>query len=359
MNKKGILPAVFVMAGTLAVCQLPAVRAYMQEVKQTPPGVSAALQQADAVPAMAGFGGSSSGSGASVVRKEMAKQKRVDRQQLLATIQEEAKTLYRAPIDAKVDRVWKAIPGYNGREVDVEKTLQLAEQAPAGQPVRYLFREIPPKVHLSDLGAHPVYKGNPEKPMAALMINVAWGDEYLPRMLDILKKENVHATFFFDGSWLSKHVETAKEIQAQGHELSNHAYSHKNMSTLSRQQAIEEISKTEKLLTEQLGVSNTLFAPPSGDFDQETVKIARELKLQTVLWTIDTVDWRNPAPEQILAKLSRTMEPGALILMHPTKSSSAALEGIIRIIKQKGLALGTVSELLSPERVPETETKLP
>jgi probable sporulation protein (polysaccharide deacetylase family) len=186
--------------------------------------------------------------------------------------------------------------------------------------------------------------------MVSLMINVAWGDEFIPRILEILLKEQVHATFFFDGSWLKKHIETAKLIAAQGHELSNHAYSHKNMSQLSESQAKDEITKTEAILTNELGVKNTLFAPPSGDYNMETVKIAYGLNLKTVLWTIDTVDWKNPSPDSIIRKISKLIEPGAMILMHPTNSSSKALERMIKEIKRKELVIDTVSELLSNQR---------
>lgn len=276
---------------------------------------------------------------------------------LLQTIRAEAERTRIPPVNARLDSVWKAIPGLNGREIDVEKSYRLAAQLPAGTPVAYVYKDLPPSVNLDDLGAQPVYKGNPGKKMISLMINVAWGDEYLPKMLETLKKENVHATFFFDGTWLSKNLETAKAIGAAGHELSNHAYSHKNMSQLSRGRAEEEIRKTEKLL-ESIGVKNTLFAPPSGDFDQETVEIAYSMKLRTILWTIDTVDWQKPSPSSIITKISAKLEPGALILMHPTSSSMQALDGIIRTAKQRGYALGTVSELISPERLPELETSL-
>ncbi len=272
---------------------------------------------------------------------------------LLAEIQAEAARRNILPINAKVDPVWKAIPGYNGLEVDVEKTLLLADQSPAGAPIHYVMKETSPSVGLEDLGPHPIYKGNPKKPMVALMINVAWGNEFLPVMLETLKRENVHATFFFDGSWLKQNIELARQIGSLGHELSNHAYSHKNMSQLSRQKAIEEISRTQSLLEKELGVSNKLFAPPSGDFDQETVQIAAGLKLKTILWTLDTVDWTHPGASRIIQKIESRVEPGFLILMHPTVSSSQALDGIIKIIKRKGYSLGTVSELLSPTRVPE------
>ncbi|MNI53037.1 Peptidoglycan-N-acetylglucosamine deacetylase [compost metagenome] len=193
--------------------------------------------------------------------------------------------------------------------------------------------------------------------MVSLMINVAWGNQYIEPMLDILDEQKVKATFFLDGSWLSKNKELAAEIQKHGHELENHAYTHPNMSTLSRARATAEIQKTQNLLKESLGVTNRWFAPPSGDFDQETVDIASSLGLKTVLWTLDTVDWRNPSPDSVVAKISAKVEAGSLILMHPTASSSKALRGMIQAIRAKNLQLGTVSQTLSPERVIPSEVE--
>lgn len=255
-----------------------------------------------------------------------------------------------APVDARIDRVWKAIPGYNGLEVDIEQTLPLALNLPADAPIPFVFREVEPAVQLENLPVSPIYRGNRDKPMIAFMINVAWGNEHLPGILQTLRDEQVKATFFLDGQWLKANKEMAQRIQQDGHELSNHAYSHKNMSQLGREQAIGEIERTEMLLKE-LGVQNRWFAPPSGDYDQETVQIARELGLYTVMWTIDTVDWRLPKPEWIVSKITRLMEPGALILMHPTSPSAEALPTMIRAAKQRKLAIGTVSDILSSNRV--------
>ncbi|WP_379151462.1 polysaccharide deacetylase family protein [Paenibacillus sp. sgz5001063] len=266
-------------------------------------------------------------------------------------IESKASALNSPPVDATVDRVWKAIPGYNGLEVDVEATYRNAMLKGPNDGLKLLYRQIPPKISLNDLGAQPIYRGNPAKPMVSLMINVAWGNQYIIPMLDILDQEQVKVTFFLDGSWLSRNKELAMEMQKRGHEMENHAYTHPNMSTLSRARATAEIQKTQNLLKESLGVTNIWFAPPSGDFDQETVDIAASLGLKTVLWTLDTVDWRNPSPESIISKISSKAEPGTLILMHPTSSSSQALKGMIRGIKAKGLQLGTVSQTLSAERV--------
>ncbi|KWX72524.1 hypothetical protein AMQ84_24950 [Paenibacillus riograndensis] len=270
---------------------------------------------------------------------------------LRANIESKAAKLNSPPVDATVDRVWKAIPGYNGLEVDVEATYREAKLKGPNDGLKLLYRQIKPKVSLDDLGAQPIYRGNPAKPMVSLMINVAWGNQYIIPMLDILDQEKVKVTFFLDGSWLSRNKELAAEMLKRGHEMENHAYTHPNMSTLSRARATAEIQKTQNLLKESLGVTNIWFAPPSGDFDQETVDIAASLGLKTVLWTLDTVDWRNPSPDSIIFKISSQAEPGTLILMHPTASSSQALRGMIRGIRAKGLQLGTVSQTLSAERV--------
>lgn len=274
--------------------------------------------------------------------------------ELLQWIKQEAPARAVPAINAVNDRVWKAIPGYNGKEVDIEATYRKAVEKGIRLPVDaaavpWVFREVKPKVNLSDLPLLPIYRGNPAKPMVALMINVAWGDEYLMPMLDTLKAANVRATFFLDGKWLSKHKEVAQEIIARGHEVSNHAYSHPNMSQLGPARQREEIGKVEKLLDE-LGVDNHWFAPPSGDYNGLTVKTASEYGLRTVLWTLDTLDWMKPASWSIVSKINAHVGPGTLILMHPTESSRDALSDIIKTIKAKGYSLGTVSETLSTDR---------
>lgn len=271
--------------------------------------------------------------------------------ELLAKIKEEAAKRRIEPVDAVVDRVWRAIPGYNGLEVDIESTYQKARLKPEGTEIEYVYKEIKPKINLDDLGAHPIYRGNPNKPMVAFMINVAWGNEYIVPMLDTLDETKVKATFFFDGSWLKKNADIALEIQKRGHQLENHAYSHPNMSQLDDSRARLEISKTKDVLKEKLGVDNRWFAPPSGDFNDRTVRLAAEQGLKTVLWTVDTIDWRKPPAETIISRISSKVEPGSLILMHPTASSRDALKGMIQVIRKKGLQLGTVDETLSSDRV--------
>ncbi|MFD1394845.1 polysaccharide deacetylase family protein [Kroppenstedtia eburnea] len=259
------------------------------------------------------------------------------------------------PVDARIDRIWKAIPGYNGLEVDKEATYRSAIKGGKEKPVTWVFREIPAKVSLDQLPVEPIYRGNEKKPMAALMINVAWGTEHLSRMLDILEKEGVAATFFLDGSWLNQHPEEAKKLLAKGHELGNHGYSHPLMSRVSRERIRSEMEKTETLIR-KLGVESRFFAPPAGDFNRVVLEEARRMGMKTVLWTVDTVDWRKTSsPEWMTQRIRKGIGKGSLVLMHPTDRTVQALPQIIGVIKEKGLRLGTVKEVLSPKRVEVVE----
>jgi Predicted xylanase/chitin deacetylase len=305
----------------------------------------------DYIQAVKGREAVATGIGTAISDEEKAK--------LRETIEAAAGQHYVAPIDARIDRVWKAIPGYNGLEVDVEKTYQQTIASGNTSPIEFVYKEIPPKISLRDLGPWPIYKGNPNKKMIAIMVNVAWGNEYLPAILDTFDKEQVKATFFLDGSWLKKYPDVAKQIQERGHEISNHAYSHPDMRNLSRQSQYTQISRTEDLLKSTLAVQNKWFAPPSGSYNQTTIQVAGEQGLMTVMWTIDTVDWRKPSPDWIIQKISSKLEPGALILMHPTSSSRDALTGMIREAKRQGYALGTVSETLSSNRLPAPVEQTP
>lgn len=272
-------------------------------------------------------------------------------ERLLQDIRSEAEKQNIKPIDAKIDRVWKAIPGYNGREVDIDRTYAANVSNDAGAPLKLIYKETAPAVGLDNLGAQPIYRGNPNKRMVSLMINVAWGNEFIEPILKTLEHEKVKATFFLDGTWLKKNPDLAKKIQAAGHELSNHAYNHPNMSTLGRDAQYQQIAKTEALLESVLGEKdNRWFAPPSGDYNSLTVSIAHSQGLRTVLWTIDTIDWQKPPASTVVSRVRNKLTPGALILMHPTASTRDALPDMIRLIKAKGYQLGTVSDTLSPKR---------
>lgn len=255
------------------------------------------------------------------------------------------------PIDATIDKVWKAIPGYNGRIVDIEASYKKMRKTGDFDESKIVYKEVPPKIHLYDLTPEPIYKGNPQKPMVALLINVAWGNEFIPGMLKTLNDAGVSATFFFDGSWVKENPTIAMTIYEAGHEIGNHAYSHPDLQQHSRETTIEELQKTNDVIEAAIGLTPKWFAPPSGSFNMETVRVADELGMKTILWTVDTVDWKKPETAEMVNRVVTGVENGSMVLMHPTKPAAEGLETMIAQIKEKGYQLGTVSDLMSEKRI--------
>ena len=255
------------------------------------------------------------------------------------------------PIDAKIDRVWKAIPGYNGLGINIEASYKKMKANGEFDKNKIVYEEIPPNIHLEDLESEPIYRGNPQKPMVAFLINVAWGNEYIPGILKTLDEHQTKATFFFDGSWVKKNPDLAKMIKEAGHEIGNHAYSHPDLKQRSVAQTKEELKKTNDVIKATLGITPIWFAPPSGSFNEATIQVADQLDMKTILWTVDTVDWRKPATSEMVRRVVSKVENGSMVLMHPTKPTAEGMERMITDIKAKGLQLGTVSDLLSEKRV--------
>ncbi|MBS4217702.1 polysaccharide deacetylase family protein [Bacillus sp. FJAT-49711] len=255
------------------------------------------------------------------------------------------------PQNAKIDRVWKAMPGYNGIKVDIEASYQNMKKDKKYDEKKLVFVQIPPEVHLSDLSPSPIYRGHPEKPMVSFLINVAWGNEFLPSMLATLKKNKVHATFFLEGRWAKENPDLTKMIADGGHEIGNHSYSHPNMQLLSAAETREELTKTNEIIEATIGKKVTWFGPPAGAFRKETIDIAHSLQLGTVLWTVDTIDWQKPQTAVLIERVTSKVHPGAMILMHPTKPTDEALQTLITEIKSRNLRIGTVSKLMDEERI--------
>lgn len=191
-----------------------------------------------------------------------------------------------------------------------------------------------------------IYLGNASNNNVSLMINVYWGEEYLPQMLDEMKKSNIKCTFFIGGMWIEKNLEILKRIKDEGHEIGNHGYMHKDAEHLNYARNFSEIDSTNKLLAEKLGIEVKLFAPPSGSIGSEMFKCADALKMKVIMWSKDTIDWRDKNTETITNRATKNIKNGDLILMHPTKNTAEALPNIIKSIIGQGFTLTSVSKNL-------------
>lgn len=209
----------------------------------------------------------------------------------------------------------------------------------------------------------PIEQVKTEKKVMALTINVDWGGEFLPGILDALDKYNAKATFFLTGRWAKNNPEMVKEIQARGHAIENHGYSHPHPDQISISANQEEILKTERIIQESTGTKTMYYAPPYGERRAPGLKAAENLGYKTILWTLDTVDWRPESTPEIITK--RIVDPavrfgikptreGAIVLMHPKENTVKALPNILSQLTNEGFQFITVNELITLEGVGDT-----
>lgn len=191
------------------------------------------------------------------------------------------------------------------------------------------------------------YNGNKDSNYISIMFNVYGGTEYISEILDTLDEYNVHATFFVGGSWADDHAEILTQIRDRGNELGNHGYFHKNQDALSLEKNKEEIGVCGELVERLTGVKMNLFAPPSGAYAEQTVEAAEGLGYKVIMWSKDTIDWRDHDQTVIYRRATNGVCGGDLVLAHPTKETAAALPSILAYYRDQGLEQVPVSVNIS------------
>lgn len=196
-------------------------------------------------------------------------------------------------------------------------------------------------------GDGAIRSGGSETSMAAITCNVDLGDDEVLQILRILKEKDVKITFFVSGKWAQDHADLLRRMQMGGHEIGNHGHGHKLPTTISIEKNKEEILKAEAALQNVTGVKTNLFAPPSGDYDINTVALCEDLGYRLILWTADTIDWREGSTAEVIKEriLKKDLK-GAIILMHPKPETVKALPSLIDEIRGQGIRLVTVSGLI-------------
>jgi len=197
------------------------------------------------------------------------------------------------------------------------------------------------------VNAVAIYRGNPSKRMVALTFDATYGDNQTPRLLQILRDNNIQATFFLSGIWPVRFPNLARDIAAAGHEIGNHSYTHPHMTQIPLTEVSNQIIRTNAVIRSITGVSPYLFRPPFGEFNQAILNTVARLGFVTIMWTVDSLDWQDPGVDQIINRVVNNIQPGAIVLMHQAAPQTPdALPAIISRLRQQGYSFGTVTQVM-------------
>ena len=167
---------------------------------------------------------------------------------------------------------------------------------------------------------------------------------YTEQLLDGLKERGVVVTFFVTGEHASLHPDIIKRMQEEGHLIGNHTYSHIQFCKGNREQFVEELQLTSRVIKEITGEDTLYVRPPYGSWDKSMEK---ELNMIPVLWTVDPLDWCSEDVGSIVRRVTEEAEENDIILMHDyfAPSVTAALE-IVDVLLEQGYVFVTVEEII-------------
>ena len=162
-----------------------------------------------------------------------------------------------------------------------------------------------------------------------------------PALLDMLREARVEAAFFCVGQRVAAECDLAARIVREGHLLGNHSCAHSHAFNLfSVARLREDLARTQSIIQEAAGVAPRYFRPPIGLSNPRVFRVARELGLTVVGWTVRSLDTRLAEPERIVRRIVRRLEPGAIILLHDGHIPPARLTATVKSLLDALRALG-------------------
>ena len=169
---------------------------------------------------------------------------------------------------------------------------------------------------------------------------------YTAHLLDILDQYGAKATFFLIGSKVSGQASVVRSIQARGHQLGNHSWSHPELPKLSVDQIAGEIDRTNETIRQATGVKPSILRPPYGAVNGVVLEQLRLRNMSSILWSVDTRDWADRNSQIVCSRAVAGARPGAVILMHDIHQTSVnAVPCILSSLKQQGYSFVTIQRL--------------
>ena len=180
-------------------------------------------------------------------------------------------------------------------------------------------------------------------------------DPHTLRLLEVLTRHEVHATFFLIGRYVGQRPDIAREVAKAGHVIGNHTFTHPLLIFKSAAEIRRELSDCSAAIQDAVGEHSNLFRPPFGGRRPATLRIARELGLELVMWNVTGYDWNAPPAAAIERKVSKQIRGGDVILLHDgghkqmgadRSQTVQATDHLVKRYKQEGYTFVTIPEMM-------------
>jgi|HigsolmetaAR203D_1030402.scaffolds.fasta_scaffold01590_17 peptidoglycan/xylan/chitin deacetylase (PgdA/CDA1 family) len=196
----------------------------------------------------------------------------------------------------------------------------------------------------------------------ALTFDDAPDRRFTAEILEVLRRENVPATFFVVGYRAQEMPELVRRMAADGHAVGNHSYNHPDLRKLDLPAFEDQLMRTQRILRELIGYEPQILRPPYGEINEWQLKWAVDRGFKIINWNVDSLDWKSLDKASVVDNILSQVRPGAIVLQHAGGGEGEDLTGtidalpiVIRTLKRQGYEFVTVPELLNmPVSRPES-----
>ena len=222
---------------------------------------------------------------------------------------------------------------------------------PAYSPVEVTFPR-PMGLVPAPFGYAQIWNGNRDEKLVCFTFDDGPHPSFTPRLLKLLREQDVKVTFFFIGRNVDICPDIARAALADGHELANHTYDHIRLTGMPPAVIERELTEGAASIERATGVWPIVFRTPGGGYSLEVLSVAQRLGMTMAQWSSNAMDatqanGENPSPDHIYRNVMSTMKPGSIVLLHePSKGSLEALPRIIRDLRAQGYRFVTLKEMM-------------
>lgn len=208
----------------------------------------------------------------------------------------------------------------------------------------------PELAFVESYGGYYLDHGQRDEKVIYLTFDAGYENGNVEKTLDVLKEKDVRGAFFVLKNLIVKNTELVERMAREGHTVCNHTVRHRDMSLADDAALLEELHALEAIYTEQTGRElSHYYRPPEGRFSQQNMRCLFANGYKTVFWSFAYPDWNNEkqmSPEKARSIILDNAHDGAVMLLHPTSATNAAILGdVIDALRQEGYRFGTLDEL--------------
>lgn len=191
--------------------------------------------------------------------------------------------------------------------------------------------------------------GRSTEKLVALTFDDGPDSKVTPKILNILRENNIKASFFFIGERVEVYPGVVKQTFDEGNLVLSHSYTHPQFTKISESEIKKEITSTENAISKAINKKPAIIRPPYGDINDFAISICNAMQYKIVIWSIDSLDWAGDSEDNIVKNVVDNIRPGDIILMHSNEDKAKdvnVLPIIIAQLKEKGYRFATLDEML-------------